>query len=201
MIIRISNLSAKYGKNYVLNNINLDIDKSQSICVLGENSSGKSTFLKCICKLKKYEGKIEYANNLKIFYLPQDSILIEELSVLDNMKLFLEDIKGVHNDEIVLEFGLDKIFNKKVKTLSGGVKRKVSLCIALMEENDILILDEPFVSLDNKHRQLFLSKLKNKVDLGQTVIYTTHLNDTITIASHKFYLLNGSLEELKNEKI
>lgn len=197
MIMRVSNLSAKYGKNYVLDCINLSVDRYDSICILGENSSGKSTLLKCICKLKKYNGNIEYEKDLEIFYLPQDNILIEELSVRDNLKLFLDDTKNISENELILELGIDEIFHKKVKSLSGGFKRKIALCIAIIQENDLLILDEPFVSLDFKHRQIFLEKLNEKINMGCSLIYTTHLNDTESIANHKFYLSDKRLEELK----
>ncbi|MGP1488094.1 MAG: ATP-binding cassette domain-containing protein [Peptoanaerobacter stomatis] len=195
MLIKISNLSVKHGTYEVLHSISLDVFEGQSICILGENSAGKSTLLKCICKLKKYMGKITYKDNIDIFYLPQDNILIDELSVKDNLKLFLKDFKSLKNSAVLEEFAIDTIFDKKVKNLSGGTKRKISLCIALMEKSDLIVLDEPFSSLDEKSRNLFLDKLKEKINLGNTLIYTTHLKDTLDIATRKFYLKDGILED------
>ncbi|EHL14542.1 ATP-binding cassette domain-containing protein [Peptoanaerobacter stomatis] len=195
MLIKISNLSVKYGTYEVLHSISLDVFEGQSICILGENSAGKSTLLKCICKLKKYMGTITYNNNINIFYLPQDNILIDELSVKDNLKLFLKNFKSLKNSAVLEEFAIDTIFDKKVKNLSGGTKRKISLCIALMEKSDLMVLDEPFSSLDEKSRNLFLEKLKEKINLGNALIYTTHLKDTLDIATRKFYLKNGILED------
>lgn len=195
MLIKISNLSVKYGTYEVLHSISLDVFEGQSICILGENSAGKSTLLKCICKLKKYMGTITYKDNIDIFYLPQDNILIDELSVKDNLKLFLKDFKSLKNSAVLEEFAIDTIFDKKVKNLSGGTKRKISLCIALMEKSNLIVLDEPFSSLDEKSRNLFLDKLKEKTNLGNTLIYTTHLKDTLDIATRKFYLKDGILED------
>ena len=195
MLIKISNLSVKYGTYEVLHSISLDVFEGQSICILGENSAGKSTLLKCICKLKKYMGTITYKDNIDIFYLPQDNILIDELSVKDNLKLFLKNFKSLKNSAVLEEFAIDTIFDKKVKNLSGGTKRKISLCIALMEKSDLMVLDEPFSSLDEKSRNLFLDKLKEKTNLGNTLIYTTHLKDTLDIATRKFYLKDGILED------
>ncbi|NWO25968.1 ATP-binding cassette domain-containing protein [Peptostreptococcaceae bacterium oral taxon 081] len=195
MLIKISNLSVKYGTYEVLHSISLDVFEGQSICILGENSAGKSTLLKCICKLKKYMGTITYKDNIDIFYLPQDNILIDELSVKDNLKLFLKNFKSLKNSAVLEEFAIDTIFDKKVKNLSGGTKRKISLCIALMEKSDLMVLDEPFSSLDEKSRNLFLEKLKEKINLGNALIYTTHLKDTLDIATRKFYLKDGILED------
>ena len=64
-----------------------------------------------------------------------------------------------------------------------------------MEKNDLMVLDEPFSSLDEKSRNLFLDKLKEKTNLGNTLIYTTHLKDTLDIATRKFYLKDGILED------
>lgn len=195
IIIQISNLSAYYSKNIILDNISLDIKKGDSICILGENSSGKSTLLKCICKLKKYTGNIKYKKDLKIFYLPQDNILIDDLNVNDNINLFLKDYDKSEYINILYEFNINDILKKKVKDLSGGTKRKVSLCIALLEKCDILILDEAFVSLDVNIRNIFLNKFKEKIRKDISIIYTTHLNDTISLASRRLYLKNNTLLE------
>ena len=196
MYVSISNLSTNYKKNVILKSISLSIDEGQSICILGENAAGKSTFLKCICKLKKYSGEIKYKKDLKIFYLPQDNILLDELSVKDNLRLFIDKYDEKVDNDMRDEFCISDILNVKVKNCSGGTKRKISLFIALVQRCDLLVLDEPFVGLDADNRGVFLKKLSELVDGGASIIYTTHLSDAADTAKKKFNLKNGILEEL-----
>ncbi|WP_036730187.1 MULTISPECIES: ATP-binding cassette domain-containing protein [Peptoniphilus] len=194
MLMEISNLSASYGKNLILNSIYFTIEKGQSICILGENGCGKSTLLKSICGLKKYSGEIKYSDSLKIYYLPQDNVLIEDINVYDNIKLFLNNTSDIKNNKYIKLFEIDKIFKNKVSSLSGGTKKKVSLCLSLMEDNDLLILDEPFANLDSKNKSLFLDIFKTKKLNGLSILYTSHLNDMSAASDIKLYLKDGKLE-------
>jgi hypothetical protein len=196
MYVSISNLSANYKKNVILKSISLTVEEGQSICILGENATGKSTLLKCICKLKKYGGEIKYKKDLKIFYLPQDNILLDELSVRDNLRLFIDKYDEKVDNDMRDEFSISDILNVKVKNCSGGTKRKISLFIALVQRYDLLVLDEPFVGLDADNRRMILQKLSEMVDNGASIIYTTHLSDAVDMAKQKFNLKNGILEVL-----
>ena len=196
MYVSISNLSANYKKNVILKSVSLTVEEGQSICILGENATGKSTLLKCICKLKKYGGEITYKKDLKIFYLPQDNILLDELSVRDNLRLFIDKYDEKVDNDMRDEFSISDILNVKVKNCSGGTKRKISLFIALVQNYDLLILDEPFVGLDTDNRRMILQKLSEIVDNGASIIYTTHLSDAVDMAKQKFNLKNGILEVL-----
>lgn len=196
MLIDIKNLSAFYKNRLILDEINLKINEKNFICILGENGSGKSTLLKCICSLKKYSGTIVKKPYLRMSYLPQDNILIEDLSVKDNLKLFISDRNSLNNEVIDL-FDLRVLFPVKVKNLSGGMKKKLSICCCLIDEVDLLILDEPFVSLDSKAIDLIINVLNEKKDQGMSLIYTTHLDSTLYIADKKYYLSNSQLEEIE----
>ena len=128
-------------------------------------------------------------------YVPQDNPLMEELSVKDNIKLWNEK-KEV--DETVLDaFDLKGILNQKVNTLSGGMKRRLSIATTLINKPPILILDEPTSSLDIYYQESIVNTLLEFKKGNGIVIMSTHTEREILIADRVFILENGKLTNLK----
>ena len=194
-MFKASNISKSYGKRLILDDISLSLNKGQSAVIIGRNGVGKSTLLSVFAGyLQQDTGTIE---SDKIGFLPQQDSFFEELTVGDNIAFWAKaaKVKNLPQDFIQL-FGVDQYINKKVKTLSGGMKKSVAICCTMVHQPDILILDEPFVSLDMFYKKdliVALAKLKLN-EIG--IIYTSHSTDEIKALDSQMYVLdNGKLSQ------
>ena len=190
-MISIKNLSKKYGKNEVFSNFNLQIKKGEVTCILGESGSGKTTLLNAIASLTKYDG---YIDSVKCSYVFQKPNLFDNLTVEKNLRL-------VNNDDTVIAEIVQKLkildkINAYPKHLSGGQAQRVSLARGLIYESDLLLLDEPFASLDLKTKIEVISDVKKLFkDKNSTVIYVTHdIDEASYIADRIIVLKNGKID-------
>ncbi len=208
-MIKIQSLSKSFNKQQVLHDVSFEIKKGEIIGVAGPNGAGKTSLLNILALIADYdcgEYLIE-GNNTKenlnyyrsvIGYVPQDIALFEELSVADNLicwsKYNFKKAKKLMNS-ISLELDLTEILNKKVKKLSGGMKRRLNVAVALINSPQILIMDEPMVGIDDKHCKLIFSNLKTLSKQGVTQIISSHsLEQLIEISDKILYLNNGKIE-------
>lgn len=194
-LLNVKSISKSYGKTKIINNITFSVNKGEIIGLVGENGAGKSTLLKILATLlKPDEGQVEleqfsYQRNQKkarkhIGFVPQDIVIWENFTVEENM-LFFEKLswKKKSNDELrqlCLEMNLDK-WNEPVKTLSGGMKRKLNLAISLIHDPTLLLLDEPTVGIDLKSRKEIGAYLRKQANESEKmIIYISHDMDEIT---------------------
>ncbi|WP_406614486.1 ABC transporter ATP-binding protein [Mycoplasma corogypsi] len=192
--IEINNLSKSFNDLKVLDKLSLKVKKGQLYGFLGLNGAGKTTALNIILGLiPRDEGQIlinnldvdknieSIRNNIGIVF--QNSTLDPILSVYDNLLFrasLYKDIYNKHNikkvvDDIIVEFQLEDIKNKRYKNLSGGQKRRVDIARSLIHKPSILFLDEPTTSLDPSSRKLvwqILNKIQRERNL--TILLTTH---------------------------
>lgn len=203
-MLELSKIHKKYGKNVVLESIDLKVDPGQIIGFVGENGAGKSTLLNIIATLNKPTSGIlkykefNYQKDIKkirkrIGYVPQEIAIWEHLSVKENM-LFFEKLSWKKQSEeklrkLCVEMNLIK-WHEKVSTLSGGMKRKLNLAISLIHEPELLLLDEPTVGIDLKSKKEIANYLKKLVtDKNITMIYISHDMDEIKQLCDKIYSL------------
>lgn len=209
-MLKISQVSKSYGKKQILDKIEFAVEPGRIIGLVGENGAGKSTLLSILATLQKpTNGDIHLFNlNYKkdkkeirkqIGFVPQDIAVWEELSVRDNMKFF-EELSWVKKSELelkqlCLEMKLEK-WHEPVKTLSGGMKRKLNLAISFIHEPALLLLDEPTAGIDLKSRMEIGEYLKiQATEKQKMIIYTSHdmeeirsLCDTVVcIGNDPFY--------------
>lgn len=195
-MIEVKNLTKRYGKKEIFNQLNTTFEDRAVTILLGENGAGKSTLLRMIAKLETqdtgeiiYFGKDLSHKTLKnhLGYIPQDIALFEHLSVHDNIKFF----KGLYTssiDDNLLNIYKDALNLRedkaKVQSLSGGTKRKVNMLIGLLGNPDIIILDEPTVGIDLKSRY-DIHRLINQLKQSKLIILTTHhLDEVEAIGNH-----------------
>ncbi len=207
-MIEVKNLFKSFGKNLVLNNINIKIDQSKITIIAGPNSSGKTTLIKSILGLvniDKGDIFVNEENNRnstiyreKIGYMPQIGRYPDNQSIRDVLDM-IKDLRGIKQidkeDELISIFGLEEHITKKMSTLSGGTRQKVSAVLALMFEPDILILDEPTTGLDpvsaSKIKEIIIEE-KNK---GKTVIIISHIMSEVEeLADKLIFLLDGEIK-------
>lgn len=208
MLIRTKDLIKTFGDKTVIEHLNLEVEEGKLLAYIGTNGAGKSTTMKMLTGLlKPTSGEIELAADLKIGMVFQESVLDEELTVLDNLKsrqaLYRKQDKA-WLEKLIQLTGLDAFLNQKYGTLSGGQRRRVDIVRALLNKSNLLFLDEPTTGLDIQTRRAIweiLHRLQREENL--TIFLTTHYleeaenADMAYIIDHGKILAKGSAKELK----
>ncbi len=182
--MKIRNLNVKYNEKVVFSNFNLDIIDGQITCLLGSSGVGKTTLLNNVLYVAKN-------NDLKVSVAFQEPRLFNHLTVYENLKIMgYTEIKIL---DALKEVELENCAKKYPSQLSGGEKQRVNFARALLGEFDLLLLDEPFSSLDVKLKisliNLLISKTKNK-----TVIFVTHdIDEALALANTIILVKNGTI--------
>lgn len=208
MLIRTKDLIKTFRDKTVIEHLNLEVEEGKLLAYIGTNGAGKSTAMKMLTGLlKPTSGEIELAADLKIGMVFQESVLDEELTVLDNLKsrqaLYRKQDKA-WLEKLIQLTGLDAFLNQTYGTLSGGQRRRVDIVRALLNKPNLLFLDEPTTGLDIQTRRAIweiLHRLQREENL--TIFLTTHYleeaenADMTYIIDHGKVLAKGSAKELK----
>lgn len=210
-MLKANDIQVHYGRKCVLQQVSLEANPGECIGILGTNGCGKSTLLKILAGvLSPTKGTVFYnghdaCKNPRIFmeyagYVPQDNPLMEDLTVYDNLKLWYTNSKSDVTAELeqgtlhMLE--LHTVLNKKVRTLSGGMKKRLSIGCALANQPSVLILDEPTTSLDLPCKEDIRIYLKRYLQYEGTVIITTHEEPDLDVCTRLLMLENGFLKSI-----
>lgn len=202
-MIEIVNCKKRYDDTVVFKNINLTAKRGDCIVLVGANGSGKTTLLKAILGvIGMDEGKITIEENHSIGFLLDDQLLYDELSIENNMKIYcpLSRIKRRRRKDSIKRwlnyFGLYGYRKKKVKKISAGMKRRLSLAIANLSDPDILLMDEPFNGLDSEFQDKFANLIRDKIHDGAVAIISSHNKDLMKpLANRWVNLIDGELSE------
>lgn len=186
-MIVVKDVFKKYKNIILFENLNVEIPTNKRILIKGINGSGKSVFLKMLVGYSKpNSGKILIDNKLlgaDFDFIPNAGVSINAPEFLKNMTgmenlEYLSNIRKIVNREqmmsLVKKFDLDKDIYKRYKNYSLGMKQKLRIIQAMMEEPKYLILDEPFDALDKKSQKTLLEILNDYVLKGNTLIFTSH---------------------------
>lgn len=218
--IKTSKLTKKFKDKIAVNEIDLFIKEGELFSLLGVNGAGKTTIIKMLSGLILPTSGEIYINNMKmennvynikqiLNISPQETSIAPNLTVKENLE-FMAGVYQVKDkeykiNELIDQFHLNEILNKKAKTLSGGWQRRLSIAISLINNPKILFLDEPTLGLDviaRKELWNVINELKGKI----TIILTTHymeeaesLSDRIGIMANGSLVGVGTVEELKNK--
>lgn len=189
MLLKLENVSKNFGKLCIFKNINLSISKGEKVALLGPSGCGKTTLLRIIAGLEDAEGKIEKKFD-KIGYIFQESRLIPWKTIYENLKFVSEDSKKI--DNILKSLKLYEFKDYYPIKLSGGMKQRVNLARALLVEPDLLLLDEPFSSLDIHIKWNLIKDLNTQIDKNHiTTILVTHDLKEALMLSDKIYVLSN----------
>lgn len=203
-MIEIKNISKKYGKKQALQDVSLTVGDGSVVSIVGKNGSGKSTLLSIAAgALKPSGGEVLLdGKNIRgvrkiageIGFVPQYNSLFEDLTVKENVQFWASAskvrLKNISENYFVKLLDLSEFENKKVKKLSGGMKRRLTICVGLIQNPDTIILDEPFSGLDLYYKSELIQCLKKLKDAGKTIIYTSHGTDEIADLSDFMYVIN-----------
>lgn len=197
--MKIDNISKRYGRQQVLDGVNLEINPGESVCIAGTNGCGKSTLLKIIAGVIKADGgNITYgADNVRIGYVPQESPLIDELTVRDNLKFWFcsggSRVEKMCSEGYIGRLDISSYIDKRVSKLSGGMKKRASIVCACGNNPDILIMDEPGASLDREFKAVIRDFVKAFTGEGGIVLFSSHEDAEITMADRIVVLRDGKI--------
>ena len=206
-MIEVENLTKKFGKLVALNNVSLSLKNGQSISLIGPNGSGKTTFIKSLLGLVVADkgtivfdgtnivGNSDYRS--KIGYMPQIGRFPENIRI-EQLFDMIRDIRKSHglkeDHELIETYGLDKMKDKTMRTLSGGTRQKVSACLAFLFNPPVIILDEPTAGLDPLSAEQLKEKILAEKNKGKLILITSHiLSDLDEITSEVIYMQDGDL--------
>ncbi|MBS1915389.1 MAG: ABC transporter ATP-binding protein [Bacteroidetes bacterium] len=207
-----SNVSKKFRKLTVLENISVSCAKGECIALIGPNGSGKTTLIKTILGMVVPDSGFITFNGQNILhdwkyrshigYMPQigrypDNMTIGQ--VLNMMKDIRADKEKKWDEELIDAFGVNALLNKRMRTLSGGTRQKVSACLAFLFDPDVLILDEPTAGLDPLSSELLKEKIIKEKKKGKLVMITSHiLSELDDLITQVIYMQEGKLIFHKN---
>lgn len=186
-MIEIKNITKKFGKLNVLNDVTLSCKKGECIALIGPNGCGKTTLIKTILGMVLPDGGAiefnnksivkEYLYRSSIGYMPQIGRYPDTMSIGG----VVEMIKSIRNttqeldEELWHSFELDKMADKQMRTLSGGTTQKVSATLAFLFNPEVLILDEPTAGLDPLASEILKEKIIKEKEKGKLILITSHL--------------------------
>lgn len=225
-IIELKHLTKYYKGSSIpaIDNINLNIGKGEIYGLLGPNGAGKTTTISILCGLfgptsgnvfingMEYQHSAEKIKNI-IGVVPQEIALYPSLTAKENLTFFghMYGLKGKQLKNRINEclelFGLEKNANRRIRTFSGGMKRRINLIAGILHKPEIIYLDEPTVGIDVQSRNVILEHLRNINKEGATIIYTSHYMEEaenfcsrVAIIDKGHIITEGKPKELINRK-
>lgn len=211
-MITIEHISKRFRKLQVLDDINANMEKGQVISLIGPNGSGKTTLIKSILGMVRpdkgnitVDGHVisgDHSYRANIGYMPQIGRYPDNMRIGQLFRM-IENIRGVAADKqdktLIRQFELEKIYDKPMRTLSGGTRQKVSAALAFLFDPAILILDEPTAGLDPLSSELLKDKIIAEKKKNKLILITSHiLSDLDELTTHVMYLQEGKLQFFKD---
>ena len=204
--ILISNISKKFNDIEVLKNVSMKCESNKVTCILGPSGCGKTTLLNIITEsISDYDGKVQGYDKNKVAFIFQEDRLIEWLTIYENLSLVLkrkftkESLKKDIEDGLK-SIGMDKYLGFYPKELSGGMRQRISILRAFLYNGDLLIMDEPFKSLDIRNKKLLIDDFKKlRIKNRNTVIFVTHDLEEAIELSDKIYVFSDKPTKVKAE--
>lgn len=217
-LIKVKNITKRFNDKIALDNISFSVNEGEIFGLIGPNGAGKSTLISIITNLMLPTNGYVEINNMDlrknpieiksiIGLVPQELAIIEHLTPYDNLEYFgaLYGLSGKllkeRIDEALEIAGLTDVKRKKVKKLSGGMKRRLNIVMAMLHHPKILILDEPTVGVDAQSRNYiftFLKELSNKNNT--TIIYTSHYMEEVEYLCSNIFIIDEGKEVACGDK-
>lgn len=211
-MIEVKELTKRFGRFVAVDGLSFDVAPGEAVALWGPNGAGKTTIIRSLLGLLSAEGELRVNGfdvqkegkkaRAAVGYVPQELAFYDDLSARDTL-LFYARLKRVSADRIdqaLAEVGLVEHGHKSVAALSGGMKQRLALAIALLADPPLLILDEPTSNLDTAARDEFMKLLLQQKARGKTLLFTSHrLEEVELLASRVLVLETGRLRLVCNE--
>lgn len=202
-MISIRNVRKRFGNVVALDGIDLEIAAGEVVALWGPNGAGKTTLLRCMLGVIPFEGDIEIQGisvqtrgkqaRYLVGFVPQEIGFHDNFTVFEALK-FYAGLKRAPLDAVeywLRQVGLDGSRRQKIRKLSGGMKQRLALAIALLADPPVLLLDEPTANLDQKSREEFLDLLADLKAKGKTLVFCSHRLDEVVPLADRIVLMEA----------
>ncbi|HSG15945.1 MAG TPA: ABC transporter ATP-binding protein [Anaerolineae bacterium] len=204
-MVIVQNLSKRFGAVTAVDDISFQVESGQSVALWGENGAGKTTALRCLLGVIPYDGSVllggydtdrqgKAARRLMGF-VPQEISFHDDLTAWETLNFYYRLKKTSTGKEYVMglldRLGLAPYTGKRVRDLSGGMKQRLALVIALLADPPLLILDEPTANLDVKAREEFLALLVELKENGKTLVFSSHRLEEVAILADRVLVIEA----------
>lgn len=208
-VIRVAHLTKQFGAFTAVDDLSFDVAAGEAVALWGPNGAGKTTIIRSLLGLHAANGELS-VNGFDVRregqkaraaagYVPQELTFYDDLTALETVRFYAQ-LKGVPTtraSEVLAEVGLSDHGHKPVGALSGGMKQRLALALALLADPPVLLLDEPTSNLDTKARDDFIKLLLRQRANGKTLLFTSHrLEEVEILASRVLVLERGKLAQI-----
>lgn len=203
-IIQVCGLTKRFGGLTAVDNVSFDVQAGEAVALWGANGAGKTTALRCLLHLMPFDGTVTIAGKdvkkqgkaarFEVGFVPQELSFHDDLTVAQTLTFYarLKKVPTGHNFIPLLErLELLPHVQKPVRDLSGGLKQRLALALALLADPPILVLDEPTSNLDIRAREDFLHFLHDLRESGKTLVFSSHRLEEVVALADRVLLLEG----------
>lgn len=205
-VITVDHLVKRFGRFTAVADLSFSVEPGAAVALWGANGAGKTTVIKCLLGLLGYQGRIVVNGfdarrqgkdaRRSLGYVPQELAFHGDMRTLETARFYarLKDVPLARVDDVLAQVGLAEHAAKPVAALSGGMKQRLALGLALLADPPLLVLDEPTSNLDAVARDQFLQLLRTIKLAGKTILFTSHhLGEVETLGNHVLVLSQGHL--------
>lgn len=208
-MIRVENLTKRYGSTVVVDDVSFTVGPGEAIALWGPNGAGKSTIMRCLLGSIRFEGTVEIGGNdvvrrgkaarRLIGYVPQHLSFYDDLTVAETMALSaqLRRADQERARELLERVELADHWSKRVGALSGGMKQRLGIALALVADPPVLMLDEPTASLDVASRASVLQVFESLRDDRRAVVLTSHHLDEVGVLTDRVLAMEDGVPVLE----
>ncbi|MBS6105596.1 MULTISPECIES: ATP-binding cassette domain-containing protein [Anaerococcus] len=212
--VEIKNISKSFGDHIIFDDVSLSIDQGQCVGFIGENGVGKSVLFKMIAGLVEVDKGQIYVKDQLVgrnenfptnigFFVNQPSF-VDIFDGFENLKLLAEIKNSIDDKKIrdtMIAVGLDPDNKTKFKSYSTGMKQKLAIAQAIMEDQDLVLLDEPFNALDTKSNLEIINVINKLKEEDKTIFLTSHQEEYLRKLCNEIYLVNDNKIKRIDNKI
>lgn len=203
-IIRVSDLTRRFGPLTAVDHISFDVCAGEAVALWGANGAGKTTALRCLLHLMPFSGEVTIAGlDVKkqgkearrlVGFVPQELSFHDELTVAETLTFYarLKKVPSAYDfTPLLTRLELLDHIRKPIRALSGGLKQRLALALALIGDPPLLILDEPTSNLDLRAREEFVHFLNDLRREGKTLVFSSHRLEEVKSVADRVLLLEG----------
>ena len=212
-MISIEHVTKRFGRFAAVDDLSLDIAAGETVALWGANGAGKTTLIRCVLGLLRFQGRLSVGGHdvrrdgkrarMLIGYVPQELGFYDELGVSEAVRFFgrLKNIAVESPEHLLAGVGLEGHQRKRIRELSGGMKQRLALAIALLGDPPVLVLDEVTASLDACGRDELVSLLSRLAGSGRTMLFASHrVEEVASLAKRVVVLERGRVASVKSAK-